>query len=155
VELEVTTFTLLKPGIESPSLSNPQSPVLLKREIDVQLAVLKKNPKETLVKDLLPPILTNAVKLKGATAGGKVVNFGQKNKVRLEYWNMNDFLVVNMDSPNAKQLGKVVAFNIGDIKDGLALEVAGHFSLRVLIRKAAPAGPSKVCFYENQFFIFM
>ncbi|OQV23627.1 hypothetical protein BV898_02370 [Hypsibius exemplaris] len=147
VDLEITSFSLLKPAADSPTGSKSSVPKETGKDADVQLAVMKKNPKETLVKDLLPPVLANASRLRGVTcAAGKSVSFPQRSKVRLEHWNMADFLVVNVESPpiNTRNMGKVVAFNIGDIKDGLALEVAGHFSFRVAVRKGVPLGPSKV-----------
>ena len=143
IDLEITNFNLLKPDTASSGAASSTS----KREIDLQVTVTKNNPKEKLVKELLSPVLASATRLRGtAVHGDKHVTFPRKqNRVRLEYWNKSDFLVVNMEAlPSPKNLGKVVAFNIGDVRDGLLLEVAGHFALKVVVRRAPPPTTPKV-----------
>lgn len=155
VDLEIALFSLAKHVASSsghhniflkPDLSSLKensvdivADPMGRRQVQMQFGLLKGNPKEALVRDLLPPILEHCPKILGTMNGTSKVKF-ERSTVRLEGWNLNDYLVVNFESqqPLSKNFVKICAFNIGDIKEGLSLEVKDFYSMKIVVRRHVP-----------------
>ncbi|GAU91020.1 hypothetical protein RvY_03355 [Ramazzottius varieornatus] len=156
VDISLSSFTLLRCNAPDSKFNNHTN--MRHEYVELQLAVMRKAPEELLQRKVLEPALKDAKKVMG-TVGAQLpaavapigdgcqgpsqhsvcfaVDFPPSVKLRMEHWNLRNYLVVGSSvhsidllTGQKKVFNKMVAYNLCQLREpngNLPLESAGVF----------------------------